>query len=401
MKNLSRKILLFALILLLVCSLSAFQTAEEAETLTTEEQTQEESSVQLNPMTGLPVSNPSLLNLPPVFIPLARYPSTLRPSSGHSQAQWVFEMYAGDGESRPILMFYGELPAAPISHLTAGMFGLEELRRQYGGIIVMGGTMRSVLDSGIRSYELWYGVNFDSNYPELPAGNYQHILNKWAKVSTPADPNNLRYEFDEEPPAGGRTANSLFFRYNIANQILWVYDPESGKYMRGQNSAQDQKTIAADVDSATGTQIGVENLFILMAPHEWVEDFPEEYGFFTVTLNFIDSCPAVLFRDGKMYNITWTTKNTAYEQESGRMRPIRFLDGKGNSFPLKPGQTWVHVVMPGNPIYEVDEELGSHLKGGSGFWKLPYIGFKPGSQEQVEAEVEELKLLEYALNASQ
>ena len=30
------------------------------------------------------------------------------------------------------------------------------------------------------------------------------------------------------------------------------------------------------------------------------------------------------------------------------MRPIRFLDADGNNFRLKPGKTWVHIVMTGN-----------------------------------------------------
>ena len=36
----------------------------------------------------------------------------------------------------------------------------------------------------------------------------------------------------ELPPEGGVTANSLFFRYAKANQILWRYNEETGKYYR-------------------------------------------------------------------------------------------------------------------------------------------------------------------------
>ena len=53
--------------------------------------------------------------------------------------------------------------------------------------------------------------------------------------------------------------------------------------------------------------------------------------------------------------------------------------------------------MPGNPFYEVEAELGSVMTPGSGFWKLPYISFKPGSYEQVQAEVEELRAIELRL----
>ena len=168
--------------------------------------------------------------------------------------------------------------------------------------------------------------------------------------------------------------------------------------MRAQNSVEDPDTLAADVDRSNGEQIGVENLIILMAHHDWVPGFKPELAIFDVDLNYVSSNPALIFRDGKLYNATWTTISEQFEQESGRMRPIRFLDEDGNNFRLKPGKTWVHVVMTGNPYYEVDSQLGSKITAGSGHWKMPYISFKPGYEEQVRKEVEELKELEFRLN---
>ena len=383
-----------ALLLVLLCSLAAFQTAD------TDPAAAGEQAATLNPLTGLPVANVDLLRLPPVFIPLARYPSAFRPSSGHSLAQWVFEMYVNNEESRPMLMFYGELPDVPVYRISSAIFGLEGLRRQYGGIIIAGGTSKSVLESDIRSLELWYGVTGDELYPELPVAEYQRILNKWVKLSTPADPNNLTYAFDENVPDGGKDARSMYVRYASTNRILWDYDQTSGKYMRSQNSVENPRALQADVDKSSEQQIGVENLIILMAHHDWVPGFKPEYAYFDVDLNYVESNPALIMRDGKLYEATWTTKSEQFEQESARMRPIRFLDSEGNNFRLKPGKTWVHIVMPGNPVYEVDSELGSEITPGSGCWKLPYISFKPGSQEQVETEVEELKQLDYRLNSA-
>lgn len=381
-----RLILIFVLLLTVLCT-----TAVHA-------QEGEEPVIKNNPMTGTPIDNPDLLRLPPVFVPLARYPSAFRPSSGHSLAQWAFEMYVSDEESRPILMFYGALPNAPISRISSGIFGLESLRRQFGGIIIAGGTSKSVLESEILNLELWYGVKGDELYPKLPEADYQRILSKWVQRATPADPNNLTYTFDETPPEGGQTARSLFVRYASTNQILWQYDKSAGKYLRSQNSVEFPKTLTADVDSSNGEQIGAENLIILMAIHDWVPGFDHALGYFDVDLNYITKLPALIFRDGKLYNAWWTTKSETFEQTSGRMRPIRFLDDEGNFFRLKPGKTWVHIVMPGNPYYEVESELGSEITEGSGYWKLPYISFKPGSQEKVEREVEELKQIKYQLN---
>ncbi len=388
-----RWVINICVLIAVVLCLTAFQTAEDAVPAQNNA-----PAATINPMTGLPVSNPDLLRLPPVIVPLARYPSAFRPSSGHSLAQWVFEMYVNNEESRPMLMFYGELPNAQISRISSAIHGLESLRRQYGGIIISGGVSRSIMESDIRNMEIWYGVNGSQLYPVLPVADYQRILNKWVKTATPADPNNLTYAFDTTPPEGGVPAKSFFLRYASTNQVLWRYDENTGKYMRHQNSVEDPKTLAADVDQSNGAQIGADNLIILMAIHDWAPDIAHKYGVFEVKLNYVTSLPAVIMRDGKLYNVTWTTQSEKFEVDSGRNRPIRFLDDEGNYFPLKPGKSWVHIVMPGNPYYEVDEELGSELKPGSGYWKLPYISFKPGSQDEVESEVKELKHFIYWLN---
>ena len=395
MKSSHKYFSLIAVLLMVLC-LSAFQLIERNTDPVIEQEP--EPVIDINPITGTPVANPDLLKLPPIFVPLARYPSAFRPSSGHSQAQWVFEMYIANEESRPVLMFWGDLPTAPVSRISSAFFGLENLRRQFGGVIIAGGTSKSILESDIRNLEIWYGTTGDQLYPELPVSDYQRILNKWVSLATPADPNNLKYTFDENAPEGGQAAESLFVRYASTNEILWQYDEAAGKYLRAQNSVEEPETLIADVDASNGEQIGVENLIILMAHHDWVPGFPQNLGFFDVDLNYVGSNPALIFRDGKLYKATWTTISEQFEQESGRMRPVRFLDGDGNNFRLKPGKTWVHVVMTGNPYYEVESELGSKITSGSGHWKMPYISFKPGSAEEVMKEVEELRDLEIRLN---
>ena len=385
MKTLRTIITLGALLLAVLC-LSAFQTVDN------------NPSPDLNPLTGLPASNPDLLKLPPVIVPLARYPSAFRPSSGNSQAQWAFEMYVSDEESRPMLMYYGELPTDSVSRISSATYSLEQLRRQYGAIVIAGGTTKTVLDSGILNIEIWYGTDFSQLYPELPLADYQRILNKWVGKVTPADPNNLRYTFDVNPPEGGANADTLFVRYASTNQILWRYDAGSGKYIRFQNSVEDPKSLAADVDKSNVVQVGAENVIILMAHHEQITGFNPESGVFNVLLNYVPSDPALILRDGKLYHATWTTRSEQFERETNRMRPIRLLDENGNNFRLKPGQTWVHIVMPGNPVYEVESELGSQVTPGSGHWKMPYISLKPKAREEVEAQVPELKQMTYTLN---
>ncbi len=92
---------------------------------------------------------------------------------------------------------------------------------------------------------------------------------------------------------------------------------------------------------------------------------------------YIDKMPALLFRDGKMYEVFWTTANSDYEKRTGLVRPIRFIDTQGNPFPLKPGQTWVEIVQQYTPYNEtVDSQSYIDLKTktspGSGNWAIQF-----------------------------
>src|SRR5687768_10463957 len=67
-----------------------------------------------NPLTGLPVADPSLLELPAVLISISHFPITARPQAGLSFAPYVFEVYITEGETRFLTTFYGEFPAPEV-----------------------------------------------------------------------------------------------------------------------------------------------------------------------------------------------------------------------------------------------------------------------------------------------
>ena len=70
----------------------------------------------LNPLTGLPVADPSLLQLPALLVSISHFPVDARPQAGLSFAPYVFEIYITEGATRFLTTFYGEFPApeAPI-----------------------------------------------------------------------------------------------------------------------------------------------------------------------------------------------------------------------------------------------------------------------------------------------
>ena len=66
----------------------------------------------INPLTGRAVEDPSLLDLPAVLVSISNMPVTARPQAGPGFAPWMFELYIGEGATRFMGVFYGDLPRA-------------------------------------------------------------------------------------------------------------------------------------------------------------------------------------------------------------------------------------------------------------------------------------------------
>jgi hypothetical protein len=172
-------------------------------------------------------------------------------------------------------------------------------------------------------------------------------------------------KYSDVAPAGGIEANQLNVFFANLNQSGWTYDPLYESYLRFTDNAKEETAglLHPDVDRLTGRQLHFENVIVLFTDHDVISptnlDIHLEQG---------AEGPATLFRDGLAYQIRWSTRSGDYEKETGRRRPIQWLDITGdNPFPLKPGHTWVIVVTP-----------FSELKGDAGVWRIRFYP-PPGS----------------------
>ncbi len=68
----------------------------------------------INPLTGQPVSDPSLLKIPAMLVSISHFPATARQQAGLSFAPFVFEFSITEGQSRFLAAFYGQWPAPEI-----------------------------------------------------------------------------------------------------------------------------------------------------------------------------------------------------------------------------------------------------------------------------------------------
>lgn len=327
----------------------------------------------INPLTGLPVKDPQTLTYPPALISVTNWPLEARPQAGLSYAPFVFEVYIGEGSTRYLALFYGDFPAAvttgdatALGPVRSGRLVYEPLRKMFHGFLVMASAYSKVSENLSEFNNVFGSDTEDINSAMVPVSKLEEI----ARASKyPIKPGFLySYRFDSQPPAGGKNAPVLWLPYSYYNQIFWRYDAASAAYHRFQDRA-DGKTFVEDTDRLNGQALTYENVVVLFAEHtRYAETLID------INLEYIKRQPALLFRDGKMYEIYWTTRSESYERKTGLVRPLRFEDAQGNPVALHPGQTWVEVVPTFTPYYEtVDADylkMAKQKTPGSGIWSV-------------------------------
>lgn len=153
--------------------------------------------------------------------------------------------------------------------------------------------------------------------------------------------------FSDQAPSGGVRAAAIEFFFSQLNQNKWVYDPAHQGWLRYVDNASEQTEFHADVDRLTGRQIAFENLLVLFVEHEVLAPL-----IIDMYMGQGEREDGLLFRDGRMYAIEWSTRSGAYEQQTGLRRPIAFLDTDGKPFPLRPGRSWIVVATPYSVLSE-------------------------------------------------
>jgi hypothetical protein len=335
-------------------------------------------------LTGLEVSNPVNLNNPPALISITNFPASARPQCGMSFASWVFEGYIGDGMSRWLGVFYGEYPPdeaavpgqdltpAEIGPIRSGRIWYEWVRQLMNGFLVMASAWSGIAQN-LNSYTSIFGSDTgDINSAMIGVGQIREIAQASQEgLGNASLGGNI---FDVQVPEGGLTANMLWVRYALLNQVIWRWNPDINAFNRYQNDTQVGNIFTEDTDCITREPLTYENVIVLFADHHARAE----------TLVDITR-PALLFRDGQIFEIQWTTMNGEYERTTGRLRPIRFIGADGEPFPLAPGQTWITIIPMYTPYFEtVDStnvlDLINQRVPGSGNWGILF--YPPGIEAQ-------------------
>lgn len=336
----------------------------------------------VNPLTGLLVAVPSNLALVPALVSISTFPESARPEAGLSFASWVFEAYIGEGMTRYLSVYYGNLPQITsaddpslvqpsIGPIRSGRLWYGDARKLFSGFIVMASASANVA-ANLGSYTSIFGSDEGNiNSALMPIDQLKKLAeNNKAGLLQGALSGNA---FTINAPENGKLAESIWVRWSFLNQIFWKYDPASGSYNRYQNGTTEgtSQVFTKSTDRLNGDPLTIENVVILFANYQIKKNT-------NIGIELLDvTRPAMLFRDGKMYSIRWTTTNDEFAQKSGLRHPIRFIDSDGNPFPLKPGQVWLEIVPMYTPYYEtVDSsdilQMLRNQTPGSGHWAVVF-----------------------------
>ncbi len=299
-----------------------------------------------NPLTGLIVEDPQLLERRPVMVKVSNWPRLGRPHAGLSSADIVFEYYIGAYMNRFLAIYYGN-DAQNIGPVRSGRLVDAQLAQLYQGVLAYGDADLSVdkvlvdilgeraLPFHILPCPAMCGEATHSatgvfaNSTELT----RYVLDQGIDNTRP----DLRaMVFRPEAQPGDEMGTLVSFVYADFSLTEWRYDPTSGTYLLWQDSEMDNGRItkAPTIDRNTGEPLSFENIVIIFT--NYIEHTPSMHD---IEVAFSSTYPSALFfRDGKMTYGTWHAPNAD--------RPLVFQNNKGEFFPFKPGKTW--IILAGN-----------------------------------------------------
>ncbi len=307
----------------------------------------------VDPLTGLAVANPGLLNRRPLAIKVSNLPRSVRPQWGLSLADIVFEYYTEEGTTRFIALFYGK-DASTVGSIRSGRFFDENVVRGYKAVFAFGSAFWPELQ---RFYNSEFANRLVIEGPNTPLtrydpNGYNHLVVNTANLSayiTRIGVENGRQNLDgmsfkQEPPSGGQPINRLFVRYSSAIFNRWDYDHGTGKYLRFSEIDNDltggaNEQYAPLTDRLTQQPIAFDNVVVLYITHEL-------YSTNIYDILFSGSGTGYALRDGQGYQIKWQ-RNAA--------DVVSLTNPDGTPFPFKPGTTWFEVVGMRSTITQTDQ----------------------------------------------
>lgn len=315
----------------------------------------------INPLTGMEVENPSLLERRPMAVKVQIFPRGQRPPWGVSAADIIYDYYQNNGMTRFHAIFYGQ-DAEQVGPIRSARLLDKELIQMYKSVFAFGSADRRILNRLLKSDSsnrlILEGYGKCPPMCRIDPNGYNYLVTNTEEMSKYATENgidNVRQNldgmlFNSETPGGGQNGTQTLIRISISAYTRWDYDQASGLYLRFQDTDEannaESEVYAPLVDRGNNQQIASANVVVIVVPHKYF------YRSKSGTSEIIDikltgTGKAYAFRDGQIYELTWNRP----DKES-----VLFLTySDGTHYPYKPGNTWYEVVGETSKIAQLQD----------------------------------------------
>lgn len=303
----------------------------------------------VNPLTGVILKDPSILDRRPIAVKVSNAPRIVRKwQSGLSLADNVYEEYIEDGLTRFVAVFYGA-DASRVGPVRSARYFDEHITRMYQAMFVFVGA-----DERVREYLLKTDLLFrlftetEYNCPPLCRNDqvdyWQNIFMNTSEMKAKLAVQGIDNQrpdlkgmyFNTIAPFSTSSASRIYNRYSDYDYSYWQYDTATKEYLRFQDTVdtlngQDPE-YAPLMDMLTNKQVTTDNVVVLFVRH--IHN-PQSSGQMYV-VDLYNSGQAYIFRDGLVYDARWV--------RSEYNNLLTFTDPGGNPLPLKAGTTFFQVI---------------------------------------------------------
>ncbi len=311
-------------------------------------------SSEVNPLTGLVPTDPSLLNRHPIAVKVANYPRYIRPQSGLSLADHIYEYYIEGGLTRFIAVFYSN-NSEWVGPVRSGRFFDENIQRMYHAYLVFKFADPRVLGyfktTDFADYLVTPTIGSCPPFrkmkqarPTMEDYNNEYFNTvAWADCIARDNLDNTRPFlsgglFNETPPEPTLLGIQVFTYYSVDSYNYWLYRPETNQYVRYQerDDTRNGKEESYDVlmDNVTATAVHASNVVVLFAYHTFANGYDAEDEVYHIDLT--SSGEAYVFRDGVGIVARWRRGN--------RDQPLLLTTLQGDPIELRPGITFYEVI---------------------------------------------------------
>ena len=314
-----------------------------------------------NPLTGLPYPNEEARNRRTLIVKVSNFPEVVRPQSGLTQADIVFE-YEVEGAVTRFAAIFRSQGAEKVGSIRSARLLDLELVPMFQALLAYSGA-NAWIDNAIltadwhwRALSPQHGVNCPPfcRYPDENKAFEHTLFGNTYEMWDVAEERQVNegmlvkgFSFSDVPDPNGVPAVDIFVNFWSPRQdTRWQYHADDGRYYR-------YNTGVPHMDAVTGQQLAADNVVILEAQHVDRPDIYEsETGGTVIETQLWGRGTAWIFRDGLWYEGIWAHgqgKSGLYLLENDGQTPIH----------LKPGQTWFEVVRPVMYGVDVSDQLAN------------------------------------------